>query len=187
MAILDLRLPQLDPALIGVWKAVGACQLIDIRFDGRVYMADDASALSFEKGGTVMIWDKRRFVRREGSGNTPLGTWYAKDLEETWAFDSDGQMSSTTAFEVTFGLWARSDGGRSMQCKHLLARLTTTQGRLCYQYVDGGEAEYAYRIDGTQWHLSDPETGTPMWGYEAVSAQYDRPTAITSAGFQQRP
>lgn len=175
--------PQIDPSLHGIWLLPGEPQTYEITETGGYFIAEPDEALSFQHGGAVMIWGGRRYLRTEGAGETPVGTWREEDTGDGWDFAGDQAVTILLADAPDgpglTGIWGLREDGTSLWTCEKRAQITTDGAHLIFETVEGDILRYGYSVSEDVLSLMDPETWSEITRY--VSAALFIQSAALSA------
>jgi len=164
---------QLDQDLIGIWIVPGAAPTYEVMADGTFHVADPESALAFENGGAVMLWDPLRMTRLDGTGETPVGRWQDTGSTDVWEFLANGGYSVTGDGLTYTGIWALRSAGAALWSRELRARIETTGAEVTFAPVHGTPVTYGYTVTRDTWRLTDLQSGAEV-------ARYVRPSSVLS-------
>lgn len=171
----------IDHALVGIWIVPGEPQTYEITQTGDYYIAEPEAPLSFEEDGAVMIWGGRRYLRRFGTGETPIGTWHEEETGDGWDFTPGHTVTILLAdapdSQGLSGLWGLRTDGKSLWTCEKCAKITTDGAHLVFETPEGDILRYGYWVTEDVLSLMDPDTWSELTRY--VSAALYRETAAT--------
>jgi hypothetical protein len=172
----------IDPALVGIWLLPGEPQTYEITDSGGYFIAEPEEPVTFESDGAVMVWGGRRYLRTEGAGETPIGTWREEETGDAWDFTEDQAVSILIAEapdeDSLTGIWALRDEGHALwTCEHR-AQITSDGAHLVFQTDEGNSLRYGYSVTEDVLSLLDPDTWEEVTRY--VSAALFIQTAAAS-------
>ncbi len=173
----------IDPALVGIWLVPGASQTYEITDAGSYFIAEPDDQVHFQNDGSVMVWGYRRYIRTEGAGNTPVGTWREEDTGDGWDFTADQAVTILIADpeqdDSITGIWALRDAGKNLWVCEERARITCDGAHLVFHTVEGDSFRYGYTVNEDVLSLMDPDNWTELTRY--VSAALFIQTVAASA------
>lgn len=163
----------IDPQLVGIWLLPGEPQTYEITETGFYFIAEPDESLSFRDDGVVMMWGGRRYLRTEGAGETPVGTWREELTGDGWDFADDHAVTILLAEDpdgpgVT-GIWGLREGGTSLWTCEMRAQVRTDGAHLVFETVDGDTLRYGYAVTEDILSLMDPDTWTEITRYVSAS------------------
>lgn len=173
---------QIDPDLVGIWLLPGQPQTYEITGAGHYLIAEPEELLDFVEDGRIMVWGGRRYLRTEGGGETPVGTWREEATGDGWDFTEDHAvtilMADPGAGPPITGIWALRDNGASLWTCEKRADLTADGAHLSFRMIGGDVLRYGYSVSTDVLTLLDPDTWTELTRYVSANLFIETAAAV---------